>query len=205
MVEAELKDGGQRYDVVHFAGHALFESPNGRRKGAKNGNDNPGDEGKGYLIFSGFPAPEAVPIATVARWLAKAGVQLVYLSCCRSSASRAAMEFARNDIPMALGFHWDLEDAKAPDFSERFYEELVASNLKVCPAVNNARVNLYEKYDGEDPIWASPVLIAQPMDWLQVEGVLKLASKGRDGQTPPYPPLGSDGAPGPVPAGREAA
>ena len=162
-VERKLKDPSRHYDIVHFAGHALFA------ENAKKG------DGRGYLIFSGHPNPLAVPIATVANWLEKAGVQLVYLSCCRSSAAPAALEFARNKVPMTIGFHWDLDDSKAVDFAKHFYAELLETDLKVCPAMRQARRKLYEKHEAGDPIWASPVLVAQPMDWMQVEGVLRPA------------------------------
>jgi hypothetical protein len=163
-VQRWLSEKARRYDVVHFAGHALFA-------------DGPEQDARGYLVFSGFPNPEAVPISIIATWLANAGVQLVYLSCCQSSAASAALEFARNNIPMAIGFHWDLDDSKAPVFAKQFYEELLKSNLKVCRAVSRARLELYNKYLAGDPIWASPILIAQPMNWIQVEGALKLAGR----------------------------
>jgi hypothetical protein len=164
-VEKYLGNESRRYDIVHFAGHALFA-------------DGPvKDDERGYLVFSGFPHPEAVPIARVASWLKHAGTQLVYLSCCRSSAASAALEFARYDIPMAIGFHWDLDDSKAPVFAKRFYQELLDAKLKVCPAISRARRKLFEHHDRGDPIWASPVLIAQPKDWVAIEGVLKLAAK----------------------------
>jgi hypothetical protein len=124
-----LETASQGYDIVHFAGHALFV-------------DEEKDGGCGYLVFSGHPRPKAVSIATVATWLAKAGVQFVYLSCCRSSAALAALEFARNNMPMAIGFHWDIEDEKAPAFAREFYQELLNSHLKVCPAISRARLSL---------------------------------------------------------------
>ena len=186
-VERWLKKGTRRYDIVHFAGHALFA-------------DSPKQDGRGYLVFSGSPYARAVPISTVATWLAKAGVQFVYLSCCRSSAASAALEFARNNIPMALGFHWDLNDSKAPVFAERFYQELLEADLKVCRAFSKARLELYNKYLAGDPIWASPVLIAQPMNWIQVEGVLKLAAP--EGKARPAAPRVR---PRPEPARRQAA
>jgi len=107
-------------------------------------------------------------------------VQLVYLSCCRSSAASAALEFSCNDIPMTIGFHWDLDDSKAPDFARHFYQELLRNDLKVCGAISKARKALFDEHDIGDPIWASPVLIAQPMDWLEVEGVLKLSARRAD-------------------------
>jgi hypothetical protein len=163
VVEQTLKDPSRDYDIVHFAGHALFAT-------------NRNSDGRGYLIFSGHPRPRAIPIATVASWLQKSGVQLVYLSCCRSSAARAALELARNEVPMTIGFHWDLDDRKAVDFAKNFYDELLKTDLKVCSAMRQARRKLYEQHDNADPIWASPVLVAQPMDWIQVERGLRPAS-----------------------------
>jgi hypothetical protein len=187
IVERWLKKGSRRYDIVHFAGHALFD-------------DSPKQDERGYLVFSGSPYPQAVPISIVATWLAKAGVQFVYLSCCRSSAASAAQEFARNNIPMALGFHWDLNDSKAPVFAERFYAELLEANLKVCRAFSKARLELYNKHLAGDPIWASPVLIAQPMNWIQVEGALKLAAQERKNR-----PAERQPRPKPAPVGRSGA
>lgn len=160
MAQAALENSAQGYDIVHFAGHALFMEDGKKRE-------------KGYLVFSGHPRPQAVSISVVAGWLAKAGVQLAYLSCCRSNAALAALELARNNIPMAIGFHWDVEDEKAPAFASEFYRELLNLDLKVCPAISKARRNLFDGSQGSDPIWASPVLIAQPWNWVQVEAVLK--------------------------------
>ena len=101
---------------------------------------------------------------------------------------------------MALGFHWDLNDSKAPVFAERFYRELLEADLKVCRAFSKARLELYNKYLAGDPIWASPVLIAQPMNWIQVEGVLKLAAPDRKAR-----PVVRRDRPKPAPAGRQGA
>lgn len=159
-VRTKLQAAVHGYDIVHFAGHALFT------EGPKGG-------GQGHLVFAGYPRPRAVSVAEIATWLADAKVQLVYLSCCRSSAALAALEFARNKIPMVIGFQWDIDDAKAPRFASEFYQELLRSHLKVCRAVSRARLNLFNSSGGSDPIWASPVLIAQPVDWVQAEAVLR--------------------------------
>src|SRR5262249_11212893 len=107
IVERRLKDRTRHYDIIHFAGHALFSRspvPPARR---------------GYLVLSGEPGgrPRAVPIATVAEWLEGSGVQLVYLSCCRSSSSAVANELAARNVPLTIGFNWDLDDAKAVEFA----------------------------------------------------------------------------------------
>jgi hypothetical protein len=161
-----LETEPHRYDVVHFAGHALFAAAK-QKRGASVEDD------RGYLVFSGSPKPRAIPIATVARWLKDTSVELVYLSCCRSSASRAAAEFARNGIRTIIGFNWDLDDKNAVDFARHFYGELLKSRLTVCSAFRKAREDLHNEFDKGDPIWASPVLLAQPFDWPDVEGVLR--------------------------------
>jgi hypothetical protein len=148
---------GKHFDIVHFAGHALFD-PAGKH----------GDR-RGYLVFAGRPKARAVPIAKVARWLAQAGVELIYLSCCRSSAPEAAFELAGNNMPMTIGFSWDLDDGKAVDFARTFYAELLTARLKVCPAFLETRRKLYSEHKHGDPIWASPVFIAQSADWERME------------------------------------
>jgi CHAT domain len=163
IVERRLKDHTRPYNIVHFAGHALFARgpvPHDRR---------------GYLVFSGAQGgpPDAVPIATVADWLEGSGVQLVYLSCCRSSSAAAAIELAARNVPLTIGFNWDLDDGKAVEFARDFYSELLDAEFKVCHAFGKARRNLHGYFAGGDPIWAAPVLIAQPDDWMQVEGVLR--------------------------------
>lgn len=160
-LEKELRNHPRRYDVLHFAGHALF-APGRREK-----------DSRGYLIFSGSPEPRAVTIAEVAGWLAGTSVQLVYLSCCRSSAAKAAIELAKIGVPMTIGFNWDLDDDKAPDFAKEFYDALLESQLQVCTAFRKARLTLHSRHEDADGIWASPVLVAQPRNWTQrVEDVL---------------------------------
>jgi len=175
-VEQHLKKYPNRYDVVHFAGHALF-APSKKKLAATGrgaGKQKEAlDDDRGYLIFSGTPNPRAISIATVAGWLKNTSVDLVYLSCCRSSASRAAAEFARNSIRTTIGFSWDLDDSKAVDFTRQFYDELLGNQLNVCSALSKAREDLHRKYENGDPIWASPVLLAQPSNWGHVEGVLR--------------------------------
>jgi hypothetical protein len=151
--------GSARFDVVHFAGHALF-------------NDQDMDKERGYLVFGGSPETDFVPISEFAFWLKQAGVQMVYLSCCRSSAARAAFELANAGIPLAIGFTWDLDSALAAEFAKAFYEALFRNDLKVCRAFQQARVEIANGMQNDDPIWASPVLVAQPSDWTSVESYM---------------------------------
>jgi CHAT domain len=178
-VKKHLEANPNRYDVIHFAGHALFaaarsKKPEGNKRGKEGGRKKEAlEDDRGYLVFSGYPKPRAVSIATVASWLKNTSVELVYLSCCRSSASRAAAEFARNSIRTTIGFSWDLDDKKAVDFTRKFYDELLKNRLNVCSALRKAREDLHNEFENGDPIWASPVLLAQPSNWGHVEGVLR--------------------------------
>jgi CHAT domain len=176
VVRKHLAANPNYYDVVHFAGHALFAAakPNKRAAG-KRGKpaNNPVEDDRGYLVFTGKENPRAISIATVAGWLKNTSVELVYLSCCRSGASRAAAEFAKNSIRTTIGFSWDLVDKRAVDFTRQFYDELLKNRLNVCSALRKAREDLHGVYQSGDPIWASPVLFAQPPDWKHVEGVLR--------------------------------
>ena len=177
-VKEHLRANPDRYDVIHFAGHALFatskpKKPAANKKGKQDTRKEMVDDDRGYLVFSGSPRPRAISIATVASWLKNTSVELVYLSCCRSSASRAAAEFARNSIRTTIGFSWDLDDKKAVDFTRHFYDELLKNRFNVCSALRKARDNLHNEFEYGDPIWASPVLLAQPPNWGQVEGVLR--------------------------------
>lgn len=179
VVRKHLEANPNRYDVIHFAGHALFAAVKPKRLEAnkrerEGGRKNAAlEDDRGYLVFSGCPKPRAVSIATVASWLKNTSVELVYLSCCRSSASQAAAEFARNSIRTTIGFSWDLDDKKAVDFTREFYDELLKNRLNVCSALRKAREDLHNEFENGDPIWASPVLLAQPSNWGHVEGVLR--------------------------------
>lgn len=155
-VEEVLTRKGARFDIVHFAGHALF-------------NDTGGPHERGYLVFGGKPHTNMVPISEFALWLHKARTQMVYLSCCRSSAARAAFALAHEGIPLAIGFTWDLDSHLAVQFARAFYHELLENDLKVCKAFQSARRMLQAQHADDDPIWASPVLVAQPDEWPQVE------------------------------------
>jgi CHAT domain-containing protein len=102
-----------------------------------------------------------MPIAAFAHWLKGAGVQLMYLSCSRSSSGAAALELAASNVPMTIGFNWDLDDRKAVDFAREFYSELLKAWPQVSTAFGKARRTLYHMHERGDPIWAAPVLIAQ--------------------------------------------
>jgi hypothetical protein len=153
----ESAEPGSRYDVVHFAGHAMFEEVKDKPQ-------------RGFLIFGNHAErTQAVAISEFASWLGQADVQLAYLNCCRSSAARAAHELANSKVPLSIGFTWDLDGQAAVDFATRFYQQLLNYDARVCPAFQHARKQLHEIHGEDDPIWTAPVLFAQPADWDKVE------------------------------------
>lgn len=163
LVEERLTRGpvpagrAYRYDVVHFAGHALFEEVKGANQ-------------RGFLMFGNHASrTEAVPISDFADWLNEANVQLAYLNCCRSSATRAAHELANSRVPLSIGFTWDLDGQGAIEFATAFYDHLLRNDAKVCQAFQYARKRLHRRYQGGNPIWTAPVLVAQPDEWDKVE------------------------------------
>jgi hypothetical protein len=155
-VDPTIPGQRRRFDIVHFAGHAVFPNP-----------DDP--DARGYLVFAGKPFNYTVPLGTFAQWLARAGVRMVYLSCCSGSAARATLDLADNLVPMALGFSWDLEGLGAVRFAQTFYTSLLANKLKVCTAFQETKTAMYRDHRDGDPIWAAPVLVTQPNDWSRVE------------------------------------
>jgi V8-like Glu-specific endopeptidase len=187
IVKKELTENPKEYDVIHFVGYTMFP-PRAIKKGAPaKPKKSDANTNQGYLIFSGYPAPRAVPIANVAKWIKATTVELVYLSCCRSSSGRAAAEFARNDVRMTIGFNWDLDDERTGRFTRIFYDELVQGGLKVCSAIRAAREKVKES-ENQHPIWASSVLFAQPLKWPDVEGVLRPPNRKRVQSPPAKPP-----------------
>jgi hypothetical protein len=98
-----------------------------------------------------------------------AEIQLAYLSCCQSSASRAAFQVANSGVPLAIGFAYDLDSKKAAVFAKTFYGLLVKDRFPVCQAVHEARQRLRNEHYRFDPTWTAPVLVAQPDRWEWVE------------------------------------
>ena len=91
---------------------------------------------------------------------------LVYLSACRGISKGCVQQLVMNGIPYALGFRWNVEDERAPQFAKEFYDELYRTR-SVCLAFRKACRASWESlnYDEESPIWLSPILLAQSTDW----------------------------------------
>jgi hypothetical protein len=138
-------------DILHYAGHACSEG----QKGAT-------------LILPGPEPDEAVGLMLdrMATYEGLSTTKLVYLSACRGISKGSVQHLVMNGIPYALGFRWNVEDDRAPDFARAFYDELWATQ-SVCLAFRRACRASWERltYDEESPIWISPILLAQSTDW----------------------------------------
>ncbi|MGV7215864.1 CHAT domain-containing protein [Bradyrhizobium sp. UFLA05-112] len=137
--------------ILHYAGHAWSDG----QKSAT-------------LILPGEKPEEAMGLKLdkLAAHHGLSATRLVYLSACRGISKGSVQQLVMNGIPYALGFRWNVEDDRAPDFARAFYNELCMTQ-SVCLAFRRACRTSWEglSHDEESPIWISPILLAQSTDW----------------------------------------
>ena len=140
-----------RPDIVHYAGHAWSDG-----------------RGDATLILPGTSATEAMglKLARFATFDGLAAAKLIYLSACRGISKDSMQHLVMNGIPHALGFRWSVDDDKAPDFAQAFYEELCRVP-SVSRAFRHACRTSWQSLELEDAstIWIAPILLAQTADW----------------------------------------
>jgi CHAT domain-containing protein len=143
---------GKRFDVIHFAGHALTTRDN-----------------LTLLVLPGERPGEGEKMmaVTFAELVSGAGARLVYLSSCRGSSANAVASFAQRDVPCVLGFRWDVEDDRAADFAALFYRGLFKDKQTICEAFRAACHGVYKPPPDMEhsPIWVSPILVSQSENW----------------------------------------
>ncbi len=100
---------GNRYDVVHFAGHSLTTK-----------------DALTLLVLPGELPGEAegMSVHTFAEGAAVTGARLVYFSSCQGSSADTVASLGQRSVAHVLGFRWDVEDERAADFARLFYSEL---------------------------------------------------------------------------------
>lgn len=145
----------EKYDLVHYAGHAWSNGFSGRESN--------------LLVLPGATLGQAVslPIDELAELAAKAEARFVYLSACRGTSTRSVQSFVAQGVPHALGFRCNVEDVRAAAFARTFYTSLFGTNSSFChsfrEACASARRDLVT--DEESPIWVTPIMLAQSPDW----------------------------------------
>jgi hypothetical protein len=138
-VEAWLTNGEQ-WHLVHYAGHSFHQD-------------------KGFVFFPDNGTAGAVDIQDFSQWLRMAKTRLIYLSSCQSSKVKFAHEMARRGVPAAIGFRWNIDDRKAAEHADRFYDNLFKER-----SLENAFLRTRQQVQRIDPkhiIWAAPVLMMQ--------------------------------------------
>ncbi len=155
----EIRERIRQYDLVHFAGHAVYNP------------QHPGQSGW-ELTEGRFTARDIDDIAG-----GKAMPAFVFSNACQSartdrwedsgeSAGDASFDlanaFMRAGVRHYLGTSWEVKDAPSRSFACLFYEHLL-SGKTVGEAVRLARIRLGEKdRTGEDTSWASYILYGDP-------------------------------------------
>lgn len=142
-VEAALKSGKQ-WHLVHYAGHSHYAS-----------------DDKGYIFFSRDGRPDPVDIQVFAQWLRQARTRFVYLSSCESSKLKFVHELAKKAVPSVIGYRWDIDDDKAADHADIFYNHLFKEQ-SLEYAFLKTRQQVCQKCP-EHIIWAAPVLMMQAL------------------------------------------
>ena len=70
-------------------------------------------------------------------------------------------QLVKERVPAVMGFRWEVGDAQARDYAERFYKYLLESQQRSLEnACLSAKKDLFAAKPA-DPIWASPVLVMQ--------------------------------------------
>jgi hypothetical protein len=144
-VDAKLRQK-EPWDVIHYAGHSIYEGE--------------GLEGKGYLFFPGEQGGEvvAIPLDTFFNSLSHVG--LVYLSSCQSSSESIVFGLADQSVPAIIGFRWPIRDDLALAFAKGFYEAIIVNGMHLGPAFVAGRRNLNANFP-RTPHWFAPVLVVQ--------------------------------------------
>lgn len=147
LVETVLKKKDTKWHVLHYAGHTHYDARNQ----------------VGYLFFprGGIRPVEAVKIAEFALWLSSADTRFVFLSSCESAGQDFIYHLAKERVPAIMGFLWKVDDTKAREYAESFYEYLFDGGHRSLEyACLGAKKEMHAKYS-DNPIWASPVLVMQ--------------------------------------------
>lgn len=140
-VEATLKNGRQ-WHMVHYAGHSHHT-----------------EKDSGYVFFSKNGRPDRVDIQVFAQWLRQARTRFIYLSSCESSKLKFVHELAKKAVPAVIGYRWDIEDDKAAEHANIFYDNLFREQ-SLEYAFLKTRQQVSQKCP-EHIIWAAPVLVMQ--------------------------------------------
>src|SRR5208337_4295337 len=101
-----------------------------------------------------------IKIDVFASWLQRAKARFIYLSSCKSAGHDFIYHLAKEGVPAILGFLWKVEDERAHEFADKFYQFLFDDPLSLEHACFKARTEMHKERE-DSSIWASPVLVMQ--------------------------------------------
>lgn len=132
------------WHLVHFVGHAVRSN-------------------QGSALVLGGEQGAVVKADSIARKLAQARTQFLYLSSCKSADAYFVMKLVERHLPAVFGFRWPVKDDMALACAKQFYRALfeqTSSRKYLEYALLSTKCRLHDDYE-EDSIWAAPVLVMQ--------------------------------------------
>lgn len=156
-VSSALRDGN--YHFFHYSGHGYYDKEQ--------------PETSGLTIFcNDFDDTTcALTASDLASLTRNAELRFAYLSCCLGSCTAPHLRrgdffgifdaLARADVPMVLGYRWEIGDSAALRMAELFYKKLWRT-LSPGQALLETRIEMSEEgLRRDNDAWASPVLLMQ--------------------------------------------
>lgn len=152
-----LKSKIRDFDVIHYAGHADYDSKD------------PGNSG--WLMADGKLSANDVTSMTGKKPMPA----LVFANGCQSGQTEEwkiggdyekdifglANAFLVTGVQHYIGTFWDILDDPGHDFALAFYHEMIAG-ATVGESVRRSRLQLVDKYGEETIVWASYMLYGDP-------------------------------------------
>lgn len=153
FAKSKLRD----YDVVHYAGHADYDSKNPANSGwmLKDGKFSSTDV---RAMVGGRPLPALVfangcQSGTTDQWNVNEDYEQQIFGL--------ANAFLLAGVKHYIGTFWDILDSPGADFAIAFYREML-DGQSVGEAVRRARMELIDKFGEDTIVWASYMLYGDP-------------------------------------------
>jgi len=147
------------YHFFHYSGHGYYDK------------DQP--ETSGLVIFCNDSDDSlcALTASDLSGLTRNTELRFAYLSCCLGSCTAPHLRrgdffgifdaLARADVPMVLGYRWEIGDSSASRMAELFYKKLWQT-LSPGQALLQTRLEVAEQgLRRDNDAWASPVLLMQ--------------------------------------------
>jgi CHAT domain-containing protein len=139
-----------KFQALHFTGHSEFDANNPEYSALVLNND------------------QKITLKDISRLTMDKTFELVFLNSCESGATDIdnklfkthglADSFLNLGVRYVIAHQWHVRDESSPEFARAFYESLSEGSMPE-DAMRLARNKVYVKFnEGEDPIWASPIL-----------------------------------------------